>query len=138
MNTRLIGPDAFRCDASHLLSPHGMGAASIDAVHSGSKTHALEAGVEASTADALHVDADRLRPVALVRAPLHPTVKQSVLLRWVFDAAPAHRRYSNTMEIFINGVITERRLATAARVLGGVTHPTKRAKFGRVDCYRRT
>ena len=133
----------------------------------GSKAHALEAGVESSTADAvLFVDADLLgltsahvdelcEPFVANRAVMSigtfdygrwnwfvlrfpPTTGQRVLPRWVFDAVPAHKRYGYTIEIFINEVITERRLPMAARVLGGVTHRTKRAKFGRVDGYRRT
>ena len=38
----------------------------------------------------------------------------------------------------INEVIAERRLPTTARVMAGVTHRTKRDKFGRVEGYRET
>jgi hypothetical protein len=43
-----------------------------------------------------------------------------------------------TIEIMINEVITEARLPIVARVMTGVSHRTKREKFGVVEGYRRT
>ena len=134
----------------------------------GSKAHAMEAGVMASgDADAvLFVDADLLgatpahldaicRPVVERRAAmslgtfdygrlnwfvlrLPPTTGERIVPRWVFDAIPPEKRMGYTIEIMINEVICEARLPTVARVMTGVTHRTKRDKFGLVEGYRRT
>lgn len=134
----------------------------------GSKAHAMEAGVSASDADAvLFVDADLIgvtpahlddicRPVVEHRAAMSlgtfdygwfwnpwvlrfpPTSGERIVPRWVFDAIPPSKRHGYTIEIMINEVICEARLPTVARVMTGVTHRTKRDKFGRVDGYRRT
>ena len=133
----------------------------------GSKAHAMEAGVEASDADAiLFVDADVLgltvdhldeicRPVVERRAAMSlgtfdygfwnplvlrfpPTTGERIVPRWVFDAIPPAKRDGYTIEIMINEVVCEARLPTVARVMGGVTHRTKREKFGKLEGYRRT
>ena len=134
----------------------------------GSKAHAMEAGVEAcGDADAiLFVDADLLGltaahldaicgPVVERRAAMSlgtfdygwwnplvlrfpPTTGERIVPRWVFDAIPPSKRDGYTIEIMINEVICEARLPTVARVMAGVTHRTKREKFGKVEGYRRT
>ena len=133
----------------------------------GSKAHAMEAGVEASDADAiLFVDADcvGLTPAHLddICEPLvggraimslgtfdygpwnplvlrfPPTTGERVIPRWVFDAVHPSKRDGYTIEIMINEVIAEGRLPTTARVMTGVTHRTKRDKFGPVEGWRRT
>ena len=133
----------------------------------GSKAHAMEAGVEASDADAiLFVDADCLGltsshldevclPFVERRAVmslgtfdygiwnplvlrLPPTTGERIIPRWVFDAVHPDKREGYTIEIMINEVIAEGRLPTTARVMRGVTHRTKRDKFGPVEGWRRT
>ncbi len=133
----------------------------------GSKAHALEAGVAASDADAfLFCDADLLgltgphldavcRPWLEGRAALSvgwfdyglwnplvlrlaPTTGERLVPRWVWDAVPPHKRSGYSIEIMINEVIAEGRLPTTARVMAGVTHRTKRAKYGRRHGYRET
>ena len=137
---------------------------------SGSKAHAMEAGVEACGLRAndalLFVDADLLgltvehldaicEPVIDRRAAMSlgtfdyrwwnplvlrfpPTTGERIVPRWVFDAIPPHKRDGYTIEIMINEVICEARLPTVARVMKGVTHRTKREKFGPVDGWKRT
>ena len=133
----------------------------------GSKAHAMEAGVEASDAEAiLVVDADllgitsgHLDEIALpylegtavmslgcfdygwlnrlvVRLP--PTSGERIIPRWVFDAVPPSKRDGYTIEMMLNEVVAEGRCATTARVMRGVTHRTKRDKFGFLEGYRRT
>jgi len=133
----------------------------------GSKAHAMEVGVAATDAEAiLFVDADCLgltsthlddicRPFVegsavmslgtfdygfwnwlVLRSP--PTTGERVIPRWVFEAIPPEKLEGFTIEYMINEVIAERRLPTTARVMQGVTHRTKREKFGRVDGYRET
>ena len=67
-----------------------------------------------------------------------PTTGERIVPRWVFDAIPPEKREGYTIEIMINEVICEARLPTVARVMTGVTHRTKREKFGKVDGYLRT
>ena len=136
---------------------------------SGSKAHAMEAGVEASgDADAvLFVDGDLLgltaahlddicRPVVERRAAMSlgtfdygpfwnplvlrfpPTTGERIVPRWVFDAIPPSKRDGYTIEIMINEVVCEARLPTVARVMDGVTHRTKRQKFGPLEGWKRT
>ena len=133
----------------------------------GSKAHAMEAGVEASDAEAiLFVDADCLgltsahlddicEPFVDRRAVMSlgtfdyglwnpfvlrfpPTTGERIVPRWVFDAVPPEEREGYTIEIMLNRVIAEGRLPTTARVMRGVTHRTKRDKFGPVEGWRRT
>jgi glycosyltransferase involved in cell wall biosynthesis len=134
---------------------------------SGSKGLAMEAGVDATDAHAvLFVDADldrkstRLleaicRPFLEGRATMSlgifdygvlnplvlrfpPTSGERIIPRWAFYAVPPDKRDGYTIEIFINEVITEARMPCTARVLHGVTHRTKREKFGWREGYRRT
>jgi glycosyltransferase involved in cell wall biosynthesis len=136
-------------------------------VERGSKAHAMAAGVAASDAKAiLFVDADLIgltgahldeicRPFVEGRAEmsigtfdygfwnpvvlrLPPTTGERVLPRWVFEAIPPERLDGFTIEVTINGVIAELGLATVARVMKGVTHRTKREKFGPVKGWLRT
>ena len=145
----------------------GSGGSGGSGASGGSKAHALEAGVEASDADAfLFCDADLLgltpahldgicRPFVEGRATmsvgwfdyglwnplvvrLAPTTGERVVPRWVWDAIPDHKRQGYSIEIMINEVIAEGRLPTTARTLHGVTHRTKRDKLGRRSGYRET
>lgn len=133
----------------------------------GSKAHAMDAGVRATDADAVFfVDADLLglrshhldeicRPFVEGRAVMSigtfdygvwnpivlrfpPTTGERVLPRWVFDAVPPQKLDGYTIEVMINEVVAEARLPTTARVMNGVTHRTKREKFGKLEGYRRT
>ena len=133
----------------------------------GSKAHALEVGVEASDAEALlFCDADclgltsghldelcrpfvdgratmsigwfdygRMNPVVL---RLAPTTGERVIPRWVWEAVPPEKRNGYSIEIMINEVIAEGHYTTAARILRGVTHRTKRDKLGRIRGLRET
>ena len=151
---------ALAAGAKVLRRPGGPGAP-------GSKALAMEAGVEQSDADAiLFVDADLLgitsahlddicRPFLEGRAAMSlgvfdygiwnplvllfpPTTGERILPRWVFEAVPPAKREGYLIEIMLNEVITEARLPTTARVMRGVTHRTKREKFGWREGYRRS
>ncbi len=133
----------------------------------GSKAHAMAMGVASTDADAIFfVDADLIgvtsahldavcRPFVdrrcamsigtfdygwrnplILRLP--PTTGERVVARWVFEAIPPERLDGFTIEVTINDVIAEARLTTVARVMKGVTHRTKREKFGQVEGWRRT
>ncbi len=133
----------------------------------GSKALAMEAGVEASDAEAvLFADADLLGvtsehfddicvPFVQGRAAMSlgtfdygvfnwlvlrfpPTSGERIIPRWVFEAVPTERRRGYLIEIFMNEVVTEAGLPCSARVMRGVTHRTKRMKFGRIEGYRRS
>lgn len=133
----------------------------------GSKAHALEAGVEASDAEAfLFCDADCIgllpvhlddicRPFVEGRAVMSigwfdyglwnplvlrfaPTTGERVVPRWVWDAVPPHKRNGYSIEIMINEVIAEGHHPTTARTMVGVTHRTKRDKLGSRTGYRET
>lgn len=133
----------------------------------GSKAHAMAAGVAASDADAiLFVDADVLgltiahldaicAPVVERRAAMSlgtfdygfwnrlvlrfpPTTGERIVPRWVFEAIPPSKLDGYTIEIRINEVVCEARLPIVARVMAGVTHRTKRDKFGPLEGWRRT
>lgn len=134
---------------------------------SGSKAHAMEAGVAASDAEAiLFCDADVLgltsahldsvcEPFADGRADmsvgwfdygflnplvlrLPPTSGQRVVPRRVWDAVGAEKRQGYSIEIMINEVIAEAHLRTTVRIMPGVGHRTKRDKLGLVRGYRET
>jgi glycosyltransferase involved in cell wall biosynthesis len=133
----------------------------------GSKAHAMEAGVEASDADALlFVDADCIglfshhldeicAPFVAGRAAMSlgwfdygvwnplvnrfpPTTGQRVIHRWAWDAIPPHKREGFTIEFMINEVIAAAGAPTVSRTMKGVTHRTKRDKFGPVKGWRHT
>ncbi|MGQ0743308.1 MAG: glycosyltransferase family 2 protein [Acidimicrobiales bacterium] len=133
----------------------------------GSKAHAMEAGVKASDADALlFCDADCLgltpahldgicRPFADGRCTMSigwfdygrlnplvlrfaPTTGERVVPRWVWDDVPAHKRQGYSIEIMINEVIAEGHHTTVAATMTGVTHRTKRDKFGYLRGMRET
>ena len=133
----------------------------------GSKAHAMEAGVDASDADAfLFVDADCIgltgphldaicRPFVEGRAVmslgwfdygvwnplvnrLNPTTGERIIPRWVWDAIPPEKLDGYTIEMVINDVIAERRMPTVSRTMRGVTHRTKRDKFGPVEGWKAT
>ena len=69
---------------------------------------------------------------------LPPTTGERIMPRWVFESIPPERLDGFTIEVTINEVIAEGRLPTVARVMKGVTHRTKREKFGQVEGWRRT
>jgi glycosyltransferase involved in cell wall biosynthesis len=133
----------------------------------GSKAHAMAAGVAASGADwIVFADADLLgftvhhlddicRPAIegdavmsmgtfdygvwnplVLRFP--PTTGERIVPRWVFEAIPPQRLDGYTVELAITAVVAQRRLPVVARVMDGVTHRTKREKFGKLEGYRRT
>lgn len=133
----------------------------------GSKAHAMETGVAASDADAiLFVDADLLglsathlddicRPYIEGRAVmslgcfdygwlnslvllLPPTTGERIIPRWMFHAIPPTKLDGYTIEVMIDEVVAEGRCATTARIMPGVTHRTKRQKFGFLDGHKRT
>jgi len=134
----------------------------------GSKAHAMEAGVKATDADAiLFCDADLLgltsrhldricEPYLEKRATMSfgtfdygpfwnplvlrfpPTSGERIIPRWVFEAIPPRKLDGYTIEVMINEVVCEGRLPFSARVMQGVTHRTKRDKFGRLEGYKRT
>jgi glycosyltransferase involved in cell wall biosynthesis len=143
------------------------GAAVVRRERGGSKAHAMEAGVAGSDAEAiLFVDADLLgltsthldaicEPFVAGRAVmslgtfdygpwnplvlrLPPTTGERVVPRWVFEAVPPSKLAGYTIEVFLNEVVTEARLPCTVRVMRGVTHRTKREKFGPVEGWRRT
>jgi glycosyltransferase involved in cell wall biosynthesis len=151
---------ALAAGAKVLRRPGGPGAP-------GSKALAMEAGVGLSDADAiLFVDADLLgitaahlddicRPYLEGRAAMSlgvfdygiwnpivlrfpPTSGERILPRWVFESVPPAKRDGYLIEIMLNEVVTEARMPCTARVMPGVTHRTKRDKFGWRDGYRRT
>jgi glycosyltransferase involved in cell wall biosynthesis len=127
----------------------------------GSKAAAMEAGVAASSADAiLFCDADCLgltaahldgicRPFVEGQAAMSigwfdygrwwnplvlrfaPTSGERVIPRWVWDAVPPGKRRGYDIEIMINEVIAEGRLPTTVQIMPGVSHRTKRDKYGR-------
>jgi glycosyltransferase involved in cell wall biosynthesis len=67
-----------------------------------------------------------------------PTTGERIVPRWVFDAIPPAKLDGYTIEIRINEVICEARLPSVARVMRGVTHRTKREKFGPLEGWKRT
>jgi glycosyltransferase involved in cell wall biosynthesis len=138
-----------------------------ESVDGGSKAHAMEAGVAASDAGAiLFCDADCIgltaahldavcRPFVEGRAVmslgwfdyglwnplvlrLAPTSGERVIPRWVWDAVLPEKRKGYSIEIMINEVIAEGRLPTTVRTMHGVTHRTKRDKYGVRRGYRET
>ncbi len=133
----------------------------------GGKAEAMGAGVEATSADAiLFCDADCIgltpahldeicRPFVEGRAamslgwfdygPLNPwvltfppTSGERVIPRWVWDSVPPAKRRGYAIEIMINEVVCEGRLPTTVRIMRGITHRTKRDKYGRVRGARET
>jgi glycosyltransferase involved in cell wall biosynthesis len=133
----------------------------------GSKAHAMADGVAASDAEGIFfVDADLIgvtpehldaicepfvagrcamsigtfdygwRNPIVLRMPA--TTGERVIPRWVFEAIPPVRLDGFTIETTINEVIAEKHLETIARVMKGVTHRTKRDKFGVIEGWRRT
>jgi glycosyltransferase involved in cell wall biosynthesis len=133
----------------------------------GSKAAAMDTGVSASGADAfLFCDADCLgltsahldavcEPFLEGRATmslgwfdygrwnpvvvrLAPTSGERIIPRWVWDSVPPAKRRGYDIEIMINEVIAEGRLPTTVRIMDGVTHRTKRKKYGRLKGLRET
>jgi glycosyltransferase involved in cell wall biosynthesis len=131
----------------------------LDTGGEGSKGRAMEAGVAATGADAiLFVDADCTglraghldaicRPFVEGRATMSigcfeygllnwlvlrfpPTTGERIIPRWVWDAVAPEKRVGYSIEVMINEVIAEGRLPTVARIMGGVSHRTKRHKLG--------
>ena len=135
---------------------------------SGSKAHAMRAGVDATDADAiLFVDADCtgltsahldaiVQPFVDGEATMSigafdygwfwnpmvvrwpPLSGERIIPRWVFEAIPAEKLDGYTIEVRINEVIAEGHHPTTVRTMKGVSHRTKRDKHGTVEGYRRT
>ena len=135
---------------------------------SGSKAHAMRAGVDASDAGAiLFVDADCtgltsahldaiVQPFVDGEATMSigafdygwfwnpmvvrwpPLSGERIIPRWVFDAIPKEKLDGYTIEVRINEVIAEGHHPTTVRTMKGVSHRTKRDKHGTVEGYRRT
>jgi hypothetical protein len=80
-------------------------------------------------------DYGRWNPV-VVR--LAPTTGQRALPRWVWDSVPTAKRRGWQIEVMINEVVVEGRRPCSAQTMAGVTHRTKRDKFGRREGRRRT
>jgi len=134
----------------------------------GSKAHALRAGVDASDAGlVLFVDADCtgltpahldaiVAPVVDGRAGLSigtfdygrfwnpqvlrwpPLSGERCLSRALFDAVPASQLDGYTIELRINQAAVGAGVPVVARTMRGVSHRTKREKFGVADGVRRT
>ena len=133
----------------------------------GSKAHAMRDGVAASDAShVLFVDADCTgltsahldaicEPVLEGRAEMSlgafdygwlnwlvlvcpPLSGERIIPRWVWDSIPPEKLVGYTIEIRIDEVIAEGRYRTHACTMEGVSHRTKRVKFGVVDGFRRT
>ncbi len=131
------------------------------------KAGAMAVGVDATTAtNLLFCDADLIgvtshhldalcRPVEEGRATLSvgwfdygrwnplvvrlaPTTGQRALPRWVWDSVPSARRQGWQIEVMINEVVVEGRRPCSAQTMSGVTHRTKRDKFGRHEGRRQT
>ena len=161
----IVVDDASTDDTSEVAG--AAGAKVIRRATGGSKAHAMRVGVAASDADSiLFVDADVIglttrhveefcRPhlegdaslslgtfdygfwnPLVVRMP--PTSGERILPRWVFEALPPEKLDGYTIEVMLNEVICECRLPWSASVMRGVTHRTKRDKFGRWEGYRQT
>jgi glycosyltransferase involved in cell wall biosynthesis len=135
---------------------------------SGSKAHAMSAGVAVSDAHAiLFVDADCtgltsahldaiVRPFLEDRAVMSigafdygwfwnpmvvrwpPLSGERIIPRWVFESIPEEKLDGYTIEVRINEVIAEGHLPTTVRTMRGVSHRTKRDKHGAVEGWRRT
>jgi glycosyltransferase involved in cell wall biosynthesis len=133
----------------------------------GSKAAAMEAGVNASGADAIlfcdadctgitgaHLD-DICVPFLEGRAAMSvgwfdygfwnpivlwcaPTSGERIIPRWVWDSVPPAKRRGYDIEVMINEVICEGRLPTSVRIMPGVSHRTKRDKMGRRKGLRET
>jgi hypothetical protein len=67
-----------------------------------------------------------------------PTSGERIIPRWVFQAIPPGKLDGYTIELMITHEVTERRLTTTIQVMQGVTHRTKRDKFGPVVGWRLT
>ncbi len=133
----------------------------------GSKAHAMDAGVRATDAThILFVDADCTglssdhldaicEPVLDGRTEmsvgafdygwlnwlvlvLPPLSGERMVPRWVWDRIPVDKLGGYTIETRLNEVIAEGRLRTQVHTMRGVSHRTKRVKFGVVDGLRRT
>ena len=163
----IVVDDGSRDATGEVAAAAGAKVVRLDA-SGGSKAHALRAGVDSSDADVLlFADADCLgltarhldavvAPVVEGRAALSigtfdygrfwnpqvlrwpPLSGERCLPRWVFDAVPADKLRGYEVEVRINEVVCAQRLPVVARTMRGVTHRTKRDKFGPVEGWKRT
>jgi glycosyltransferase involved in cell wall biosynthesis len=163
----LVVDDGSNDGTGELAAAAGAKVVRIDA-SAGSKAHALRAGVDASDADVLlFADADCLgltgahldaivEPVLAGRAGLsigtfdygrflNPLVRrwpalsgERCLPRWLFDAIPAAKLDGYTVEVRINDEACRAGVPIVVRTMTGVTHRTKRDKFGTVEGLRRS
>ena len=163
----IVVDDGSDDGTADLAAAAGAKVVRLEPPEAGSKAHAMKAGVDATDADAiLFVDGDCLnltsahldeicRPFIEGRAAMSlgtfdygfwnwlvlrspPTTGERIIPRWVFEAVPPVKRHGYTIEIMINEVIAEGRLPTTARIMKGVTHRTKRDKYGRITGGRET
>lgn len=163
----IVVDDGSRDGTAEMAAAAGAKVVRLEPGAAGSKALAMEAGVAVSDAEAiLFVDADLLgitsahlddicRPYLEGRATMSlgifdygilnplvmrfpPTTGERVVPRWVFEAVPPVKRHGYLIEIMLNEVVTEARLPISTRVMTGVTHRTKRDKFGRLEGCRRT
>ncbi len=133
----------------------------------GSKAHAMQAGVDATDADfVLFVDADCTglagvhldrvcEPVLAGEAEMSlgafdygwlnglvlrcpPLSGERIVPRWIWDRLDPAKLDGYTIEVRLNEVICEGGFRTAARTMTGVSHRTKRDKFGPAEGLRRT
>lgn len=133
----------------------------------GSKAHAMDAGVQATDAThILFVDADctgltsahldaicepvldgraemslgafDYGPLSWLVLVLPPLSGERIIPRWVWDAIPAEKLDGYTIESRIDQVIAEGRHRTSVRTMRGVFHRTKRDKLGKLVGIRGT
>lgn len=162
----IVVDDGSTDDTAKLAANAGARVASRPGV-SGSKAHAMRAGVEASDAThILFVDADCIglrsehldaicEPVLNGEAEMSfmafdyswlnplvlrgpPLSGERIIPRWVWDAIPPDKLNGYTIEIRINEIISEGGYRTSGRTMRGVYHRTKRDKFGRLAGLVRT
>jgi len=67
-----------------------------------------------------------------------PLSGERIVPRWVWESVPAEKLSGYTIEIRLNEVVAEGGHRTHAFTMRGVSHRTKRDKFGVVDGFRRT
>ena len=163
----IVVDDGSTDDTAKIAEAYGARVVRREPHEGGSKAHAMEAGVEATDADAfLFVDADCIgleahhldeicAPFVAGRAAMSlgwfdygvwnplvnrfpPTTGQRAIHRWVWDSIPPHKREGFTIEFMINEVIADSRVPTVSRTMKGVTHRTKRDKFGPVRGWKHT
>ena len=144
----IVVDDGSTDDTGELASGAGAKVVRRDG-SSGSKAHAMRAGVDASDAEIVQPFVDGAATMSIgaidygwfwnprvVRWP--PLSGERIIPRWVFEAIPQDKLDGYTIEVRINEVIAEGHHPTTVRTMKGVSHRTKRDKHGTVEGYRRT